>query len=470
MNNLKGRICWIALIFALLNTSCSKDWLNEKPELSLAVPSKISDYQALLDNTYIADLENVPFNNLQSSMDEVFVGDYYVSDVVFDALVINQKNSYSWEVDTYKGNTFYVEWEYPYKRILTTNIVIEGINSIKPKNEGEERSWKQVMGSALYFRATSHYNVAQLFSPQYDKATAKNVMGVPLRLNSDLLSKTVRSSNEEVYDQIVKDLLGAIDNLPASKPSSNVLKMRPTKAAAHAMLARVFLSMENYENALIHAEASLNLQNELMNYSVDCDPGSSFSPVPQFNKEVLLYNLLNNYAVYGPNRSSVDTNLLKLYDENDLRKTVFFGPRGGRTIFKGTYWGSLGTLFSGVATDEVYLIKAECLARAGNIHDAMNCLNQLLVSRWKPDSFIPYTAENEEDALRKILTERRKELCFRGIRWSDLRRLNRDPRFAVTLKRRFYGQDNYLQPNDLRYVFLIPPRVIEMSGIQQNPR
>jgi hypothetical protein len=79
-------------------------------------------------------------------------------------------------------------------------------------------------------------------------------------------------------------------------------------------------------------------------------------------------------------------------------------------------------------------------------------------------------AIDAEDALRKVLLERRKELVFRAIRWTDLRRLNKDPRFATTLRRVVLGQEYLLPPNDNRYVYPIPTNEIEASGVPQNPR
>jgi len=64
--------------------------------------------------------------------------------------------------------------------------------------------------------------------------------------------------------------------------------------------------------------------------------------------------------------------------------------------------------------------------------------------------------------------ERRKELIFRGLRWSDLRRLNMDTRFAVTLKRKVNNKEFLLLPKDARYTLQIPISVIKSSGIQQN--
>jgi hypothetical protein len=70
----------------------------------------------------------------------------------------------------------------------------------------------------------------------------------------------------------------------------------------------------------------------------------------------------------------------------------------------------------------------------------------------------------------KILTERRKELIFRGLRWPDLRRLNKDGA-GVSVTRKLDGQTYTLTPNSLKYTWLIPQQVIDFNpGMPQNPR
>jgi len=93
-----------------------------------------------------------------------------------------------------------------------------------------------------------------------------------------------------------------------------------------------------------------------------------------------------------------------------------------------------------------------------------------LAKRWLTGYFIPLSVATPNEALEIILQERRKELVFRGLRWFDLKRLNKDPRFAVTLKRVIEDKEYILPPNDNKYLFPIPSAVIEMTGIKQNPR
>ena len=56
------------------------------------------------------------------------------------------------------------------------------------------------------------------------------------------------------------------------------------------------------------------------------------------------------------------------------------------------------------------------------------------------------------------------------MRWEDLRRLNKEPRFATTLQRVSKGTTYTLAPNDPKYTFPIPDIEITLSGIPQNPR
>ena len=127
--------------------------------------------------------------------------------------------------------------------------------------------------------------------------------------------------------------------------------------------------------------------------------------------------------------------------------------------------------FAGIATNEVYLIRAESLARLGQKDAAMQVLNALLVKRWRTGTYVPLVAVDAEDALKKILVERRKEVPFHAnLVWEDLRRLNKDSRFARTLTRVIAGVTYTLAPNDKRYTLPIPDLEIQLTGIPQNER
>jgi starch-binding outer membrane protein, SusD/RagB family len=470
----------LLLLFFMLATaglsSCKKGWLEAKPDKSFVVPSTIADYQALLDNT--TELSNAvpgatvgltPFNAQQNALGEVSAGDFYVLPNIFTGQVAVYRNAFTWAQDIYEGAKNIDDWNSPYKRVFLANVVLEGIEKIKPADNTEQQAWNNVKGAALFFRAYNHFDVAQEFCKSYDKNMAGGDPGIPIRLTPDFNYDSKRGTVLETYNQIISDLKEANDLLPVTLPSNTLYKNRPTKAAANALLARVYLFMEEYDNAFQYADACLQQYNKLIDYDslYIANPGNS--PFPPFNDEVILNNVLTNAGIIFGTRPIFDSTLYNSYHADDVRQKIFYRKLSGNPVWKGSYYGGTSK-FSGLATDEIYLIRAECYARKGNTDAAMQDLNTLLIKRWKARTFVPFTATDADDALVQIVGERRKELVFRGLRWPDLKRLNKDPRFAVTLTRTVNGQTFTIEPNDQKYVLPIPDDVILLTGMAQNPR
>jgi tetratricopeptide (TPR) repeat protein len=284
-----------------------------------------------------------------------------------------------------------------------------------------------------------------------------------MRLTSDITLPSKRSTNEASYKQIIDDLNIAKDLLP-DRPQ---IVTRASKTAALALLARIYLSMENYDMAFQSADQCLKIYSALLDYN---NVIASANFIGVYNSEVLFHaNYSDNFTTTN---YLIDRGLYESYQGDDLRKSRLFRENATTKVvtFKGNYDSGTSLIFCGLATDEVYLIRAECYARAGKITDSMRDLNDLMKMRWDKTKIYPViTANDQEDAIRKILLERRKELVNRGIRWSDLRRLNKDSRFAVTLKRTVLGVEYTLEPNSYRYTFPIPDDIVQQIGITQNP-
>lgn len=431
----------------LVGIACNDSWLDAKPDKSLVVPNKVADYQALLDNTTV-------YNNSILGVTEVASDDYIATYAAWQSGSVIERGMHVWNDDPFQGLPI-SEWNSPYQRILQNNIVLDGLDRIEQIDGG----YKNVLGTALFYRAFDFYGLAQQFCKPFDNATAHTDLGIPLRLGSNVNEVSVRATVRETYERIIVDLKAARELLPLTP----LYKTRPSIPATYAMLARVYLSIEDYENAGLYADSCLQLYDTLLDYN---EVNTSLArPFPRFNNEVIFQWRLGVYTIVT--RSAVAPELYDTYDENDLRLRAFFNAQ---KVFKGSYDGSEYP-FCGLATNEIYLIRAECLARGNDIDGSMSYLNTLLEKRW--NNQVPYPtriAEDVDDALTQVLLERRKELCFRGLRWSDLRRLNRDPRFAKTLMRELNGEVYTLPPNDLRYVFPIPDNEIVGTGIDQNPR
>ena len=303
-------------------------------------------------------------------------------------------------------------------------------------------------------------------------ASADSDPGVPLRLTEDVQARVVRSTVKQTYNQITGDL-----RLAAGLLSSKVLMTfvnRSSRPAALAMLARVYLSMRKYDSAMIYADDALSLSLPLLDYN-SLNAGA-ITPFPRQNAEILFQAQFVNYSssnsqvlAYGTSSCFADSTLIRSYDSNDLRLVLYYASIGGPGVgLNGSYAGSIFP-FGGLATDELYLIRAECKVRTGDTTAAANDLNALLALRWKKGRFTGIKFGSMGAALDTVLLERRKEMPFRNVRWTDLRRLNKG-NASITLFREINGVRDTLASNDKRYVLPIPPDVLRLSGIPDNPR
>ncbi|PMP66474.1 MAG: RagB/SusD family nutrient uptake outer membrane protein [Mucilaginibacter sp.] len=452
---MKKLIRYTMLLTLSLSMAGCKKYLDEKSDQKLVVPGTLADFQSILDN-YSKNVFSDPGEG------EVSSTDYYLTDANYNALSLDSyRREYTWQKD-YLFETGSNSWYYGYTSIYSANSVLDNMGKVE-RNSVNQTDWDNIKGQALYLRGKNFLNMAYLWTLAYDPSTASQDMGLPLRLNTDFNQTSVRSSVQQTYDQIISDLKSSVHLLPIV----SLQVVRPSRPAAYALLARTYLSMRQYQEAGLYADSCLQLFNTLIDYNTLT--ASATYPLKQFNAETIIFSVIGTPSPINPRRAKIDPGLYNLYTTNDLRKIVFFkNNNNGSYAFKGNYTGTLAP-FGGISTNEVYLIRAEASARQGKTTDAMNDLNTLLVNRWKAGTFVPLTASSASNALSLILLERRKELLLRGLRWMDLKRLNKDGA-NITLTRTVNGQVYTLPPNDLRYALPIPEDVIALSGITQNLR
>lgn len=454
------------LFFIILIYSCKKDFLDAKPSSSLVTPSTLADYQAMLENVDV--LNRATPGLLQMASDDYV----FVSDAAWDDTSLNaERNSYLWAKDLYQGQNNIKDWNAGYSSVFICNNVLDGLNNIAA-TAINQKEWTNIKGWALFMRAYALYDLVRSFSPAYDSQTASTDLGLPIRLKPGIDEIEHRSSVEQTYNQVLSDLAKATNLLMPDIAVNN--RERPSKVAAMALYARVYLSMRKYDKAEQYADSTLNLYNTLIDYNtVDVSQRVPFSIN---NTETILNTtvIINYYGIAQVDNNDaviIEPSLYDSYETNDLRKLIYFSinPQTHNLHMKFGYAGAYLDPFTGLATDEVYLIKAECLARRNQMNDALAVINTLLKNRYKTGSFIPRTAIDAKDALDQILLERRKELIWRSLRWSDLKRLNKEGA-NITLKRTVKGVTYTLQPNDPKYVFPIPDDEIALSHIEQNIR
>jgi len=461
MKNYTKNTIW--LIFSLFPFiyGCNEDFLEEKPSTALQQPHTIADFEQLLSNT---DVFNQTSSLVLAASDEYEIPTY---EAYLALTQLTARNSYIWEKDLYGGQVNVEQWNLPYTAVFYTNSVLEGLQT---SNDIGTTDWNKIKGWALFSRAYAFYDLAQNFCETYDSDTAGSTLGIPIRLTPGIDEIVQRSTLQETYDQILSDLTQAGDLL--DNDISEAFRYQPSKAAVYAFLARVYLSMGLYVEAENYADRCLDTYNTLIDYNTISKTAST--PFRDYNAENIYYSeQTNNLTAVSASLSSakytVTPSVLSMYDSNDLRRSLYFSlVASGNTIRKRSYSGR-GLLFTGLATDEVYLVKAECAARRSDYPVALETLNTLLVNRYTTGTFTPLTVENTPDVLATVLEERQKELVFRGLRWSDLKRYNKEGA-NITLTRVLNGETYTLAPNDPRYVFPIPSDEISYSGIEQNPR
>lgn len=445
------------VICVTLLTGCEK-FLAEKSDKSLVVPHSLQDMQALLDLFST-------MNNGGATSGEISADNYYVPLTEYQALPEDfYRNMYTWQAGDIHMEQ-YNDWYYTYHAVYNSNLVLDHLTKI-PRTAINAVEWDHIKGQALTFRAFRFLSAIVLWAPAYDGTTAAADLGIPIRLGVDFNEPTERATVRQGYQQIIADLEEAIPLLP-DQPLGFT---RPSRQMAFALLARTHLFMRQYELAGAYADSALQINDVLFDYNEH--PLNNLLPGREQNPEIFFIAGPNTYSyILRPQYARTDTLLYASFHPDDLRKYHFFQENAdGSHSFKGNYTGTLNSIFTGMANDEVYLIRAESFARSGQIQKAMDDLNHLLRHRWdRTKAYTPLSASSPAEALEKVLVERRKQLIYRGLRWPDIKRLNKEGA-NITLTRKIGGETYTLLPNAPHYALPIPDDVIRLSGIPQNPR
>ncbi len=452
------KIIILGLLVAL-NSACNPDFLDIKRDRKQVVPETLDDFNLLLGDVSLFS------GSSASSMRSAAAEEFTLSESAWGLLTTQgERNAYSWQDERFIG-TECPDWNYGYKRILSAHIILEGLAKIE-RTSGNANVYDQIKGKALFHRANANFHLASEFAaPIGDEE--HSAYGLPLRKSADPQEVSIRSSVSETYDSILEDLLGARQLLGDESTDF----YQPSKSTANAMLARVYLAMGRYNDALEAAKMVLDGAGKLLNYqNFSASSRYSFPSRGVGNSEILFYDQGYSTESVAPTKGRINADLITSYAENDLRKNLFFKLESdGLYSYKGSYVGS-SSVFTGLALDEMYLIYAECLIRAGQVQLGLDKLNELLVTRFAKNTYQEYKGLEKNAALDLVLLERRKQLLIRGLRWIDLRRFNFIENRNIELHRTLAGKIYTIMAKDLKYTFLVPNNVIINSKVTQFPR
>ena len=379
-------------------------------------------------------------------------------------------------------------WNTLYSRINIANIILAEIQDMDKENEEDELDAWRVQGEAYFLRAQFYLFLVNIYGDAYAPSTTASKLGVPLKLTEyvehdpDRNPQFERATVQEVYDQIVSDLENAVSCFERGSQPQSIY--RASKEAALLLLSRVHLYMQNWEGARDRALEVLESKNTLAAMSF-MDSVVFLSPS---NVEVIFTQGVQNlkHGITGRGGEfCVSSDLYNLYDDTDYRKLVYFtASRDSIGLdFKyntGDEPSYLGDVFM-LRTAEAYLNAAEAYAMLDDAGNASKYLNDLRTMRHENYTSVTYDAN---EIVQEVRDERRRELCFEGHRWFDLRRYavcenepykrvieHIFPIYDVDEARFQYAEVYQLEEDDPAYTFAIPKDVLNFdSGMPDNPR
>lgn len=449
---MKNEILSIIASLLVLCAGCGKEFLDIKRQSNQVVPTNVSDYMALLNETSVMVL------NTPGMLPIVGGEEFTLSDAFFNAMTganTVERKAYIWSEDVFEGEESR-DWNLAFQRIMYANLA-RNVKYVKINSVDEQPLHANATGMALFHHAWNYYRLLTEFGEPYRESTWNKQCPIPYRDDYDIEYKGELLTYSTFYQKIIASLQEAAELLP----DVQISKSMPNKAATWTLLARISLQMLDFENAFYYSDLAVRTSPELLDYNT-LDLGMEYPFVYDYGKsnpEVLFYQTSLSVLSAGRTRMDLSPDLWNLYTENDLRREAFFSIRDGRRVYTGSYQGGT-SMFVGLASSEAYLIRAECLARKGRATEALADMNYLLKHRVKKESFVPVVHVGAPEGLVDlVLQERRRELCFRGLRWEDLRRLNAEGKYTTDLHRLVNGQDYHCHWDSNNWYWQLPEKI-----------
>ena len=442
------RLLILAAAISCMATACS-DFLEEKSQDEV-IPESVTDFREIL-----LHYQATPFTPAIYVLDDdVVMNEMYFSEDEDNYDAVNLEGALTWQPDIWeRANTLENNYEATYKDIMGTNAILDEIDDATGGVEEKE----MVKAQALAMRAYHYFMLVNTYGEPYNHD--KDALGVVLKVNVPYVEGGMaRATVGEVYDQIVEDLETASALLNKYPKTRGDYLMNST--STDILLSRVYLYMEEWDKAVEAATRAIGSAEGLLDYTT-----LDMSYYIEFTYDIPEIECLFGVVAFPSYYMDPSPDLLSLFDENDNRR---------KRIYQKFPWDLSYSGYNSVVwirSAEAYLNRAEArvLAEEQDLTGAMEDLNELRRHR-----ISGYTDENITDAetlLAEIRTERRKELCFEGHRWFDLRRygmpsITRDFRKRLSAPLLRYT----LEEEDPFYTLPFPRVAMENNKrLEQNP-
>ncbi len=305
-------------------------------------------------------------------------------------------------------------WNSSYNLIYLTNAAIEGLETSETLSD---KTKNQLLGEAQFIRALTYFYLINLFGDVPYCTTT----------NYETNRKATRLSVNIIYTNIVQDLNDAKTKLGDTYTSSE--RVRANKWVASALLARVYLYMEQWENA--ENESSLLIDNTSL-YTLETNLKNEFlktslSAILQLKTKVAGFSPAEantfTFVTGPPPIVAMNKDLSAKMENGDLRRLHWVGQvsSGSRTWFySDKYKQGISSQYSTIfRLAEQFLIRAEARVQIGKLSGGKQDINTIRLRAGLPNT----PANTIDELLKAIIKERQFELFAEyGHRWFDLRR------------------------------------------------
>ncbi|MGB8191701.1 MAG: RagB/SusD family nutrient uptake outer membrane protein [Chitinophagaceae bacterium] len=487
------KVLFILLAGTTLLTSCKKEFLNTGPTGSVddaAIFTTTTNASNVLNGVYrylysrYSDQNQPGQGGMMLNMD--FMGEdlhqaastWYTSAGSGTGGWVSQKNDGSLWV-SYPFRLYY-------RCIGNANALIDQIDAAT----GPDADKKRLKAEALTMRAWSYSYLVQIFGKRYVPGANNTQPGVSMPLSATDV-KLPRSSVEEVYTQINKDLDDAIALFATASAAPN--KSHLSLNAARALKARVALTKGDYVNAALFAKQVIDAGTYALMSSAQYQEGFNSIAIPEwiwgafiqddqgdtFGSYHAQISWDGNTTYIRSRPKRISSTLYNMITATDVRKkmwepapTAANFPLPLTTYIREPYMSrkfktrALPTIgdVPYIRSAEMYLILAEAYARTGGKEiDAKNALLTLAKSR---DASYTLSTNTGQALIDEILVQRRVEFWGEGFRFYDLKRLNLplDRTTVPNFVSASVGGVMQVPAGDNRWTFAIP-----ITELQANP-
>lgn len=456
-----------ALACVLISATACNDFLNEIPK-GQKIPTTWEDYNAFMRNTYASYYE--------TEQQLFLIGDYFRTPSALNNNELTRAN-YLYQEDvnrTLINNSDHFAYYSAYEMMFYWNLIAEeAMNSTNATDQ--QRHMLEAQAKVL--RAMTYFYIVNYHADQYWSDT-KDKLSVPLVLSASVEAPSPQATLQQVYDQMIADLTSAIPYLPDHGETI----VHPTQAAGYGMLARVYLSMGNYAEARKAAEEALAINDSLYDWvkfyndeKARIEDVEEWDPSTQVNPEV---DNCENYIYHEASTNfwpgiknltlALSPERATRFEDGDIRLIGHwrhFINASGIEYYRGIY-GNVPN-YGGIRSAEMYYIKAECQARAGEWQDALETVNTVRRTRFLPEKYTALTAADQTEAINKIIDDKANEFVQTQVIFCDYRRLNKEGLYPRTLTKTIDGVTYTLKPDS--HMWIMPYTIQVLNNPGNNP-